>query len=182
MRAGLLIGLLWAQRAPVETPPLENWARCASAPVNTKAIFTVELGTVQLGDAGCEWLTAISDGGALTSTHHRIFGTRRGGPDVRAIAQKVTSMAESLEWHDDDGDGFRQMQRREVFSPEGETQRIEQFDWDDAGTPLTRSVLTQVSPKLRHLLEQRFVDGGWSTTHEADVPHRCVYQPIVPVE
>lgn len=182
--AGLVIGTLWAWRAPTAEPPLENWDRCAAGagePVNRVAMFAARPGTVQLGDAGCEWLTGASDGGAFTARRHKIFGTLNGGPDVRVIAERVTSMVASFEWHDDDGDGHRDMEKRVTFGPLGEEERIEQFDWNDAGIPHGRSVIAQVSPQLRHILEERFVDGGWLTTSESDVPYMCEHYPIVPI-
>ena len=187
LSAGAVAALLCAcEDSPQVSPPrLESFEHCravAGEPVNRLALFSARLGTVWLGDAGCEWIGATSDGGALIATHHKIFGTRGTlAPDVRVIAEKTTSMAEAVEWHDDDGDGRRDMEKWVRFGPEGEEERVEQIDWNDAGLPEARSVVTSLSDGAHHVVTQRFIDGGWATTREYDEPYRCEYRPINPI-
>jgi hypothetical protein len=178
----------------VAPPHLVMWDQClvgVGEAVNRLAIWSARLGTVSLGDAGCEWITATSDGGTLIARRHKVFGTvlrfdaTRGAtttaPDVRVIGEKATSMAESFEWHDDNGDGRRDMEKRVTFGPEGQEQRVEQIDWNDAGMPHARSLSIEVSAGNRHIVSQLFVDGGWRTTSEHDWPDKCEYQPIEPM-
>ncbi len=104
-----------------------------------------------------------------------------GAPDVRVICEKATSVAESFEWHDDDGDGRRDMEKRVAFGPEGEEHQVEQIDLNDAGMPHQRSLSIELPAQKRHVVDQLFVDGGWTTTSEYDTPYNCEYQPIVPM-
>ncbi len=155
MRLCLVIAVLLAgcQRSAPVAPPLPTWDRCRTGepPVRQK-VWGARQGTTALGDAGCEWMTVESDGGARVVRRHKIFGGAFTAPDVRVISEQVDSMRESFEWFDGDGDGHHEFEERGTFDDAGVELRVEQF-----------------------------VDGGWLTISEPDAGHGCAHLEIVPI-
>lgn len=190
----------WSARfesaAPSDAPPpaLESWDHClagARKPPDGLELAGARMGTVWLGDAGCDWLTATSEGGSRVARRHKVFGTilrfdaalglTIAAPDVRVIAQQAVSMTQSFEWHDADGDGHHELERRAVFGPDGEEQRIEQIVFGDSGTPHQRVLITGSAGRAQHVVDHHFADGGWQLTSESGVAPGCAYEPVVPL-